>query len=176
MYFYIAVKKLIKEILPLNLNSDQKNIYQNFKQIQMKKLFSTSYSATSFNVGMLLLRLTVGGLMAHAGYYKLTHFNEILHGAGGNPPFHISFLGLGDSTNLSLLVFAELFCAGLLVIGLLTRLATIPLIISSCVALFSAHNGDIFGGGQMITLFLAGYVILLLVGPGKISVDGMVGK
>ena len=142
----------------------------------MKKLFSTSYSAASFNLGMLLLRLTMGGLMAYAGYHKLTHFNEVLNGTGGRPPFHINFLGLSDSTNLSLLVFAELFCAGLIVIGMLTRLATIPLIISSAVALYVAHNWDILGGGQLITLFLAGYVTLLLVGPGKISVDGMIGK
>jgi uncharacterized membrane protein YphA (DoxX/SURF4 family) len=44
------------------------------------------------------------------------------------------------------------------------------------VALFKAHNGDVFGDGASATLFLSAYVVLLLLGPGKISVDGLAGK
>lgn len=138
----------------------------------MKKLFSTSYSASSFNFGLLLLRLALGVLMAHSGYYKLTHFNEILNGPQG----FMNFMGLGASTSLALLVFAEFFCAILVALGMVTRLATIPLIIACSVALFKAHNSDVFGQGQLITLYLAGYITILFVGPGKISVDGMIGK
>ena len=147
----------------------------------MRKLFSTNHSAGAFNLAMLVLRLTVGGLMAwSAGYFKFTHFDMILNGnPGGSPPmlpFSVNFLGLGYSVSLSLLVFAELFCASLLVLGLFTRLAAIPLIISSSVALFTVHHGHIFSDGQMITLFLCGYIVLLLTGPGKISVDGLISK
>jgi putative oxidoreductase len=75
-----------------------------------------------------------------------------------------------------LVVFAEFFCSLFLILGLFTRLATIPLIITMCVALFKAHNAEVFGDGQMAALYLAGYVALFLTGPGKISVDGMIGK
>jgi len=34
----------------------------------------------------------------------------------------------------------------------------------------------VFGDGEMATLFLGAYVTLLIIGPGKISVDGMIGK
>ncbi|MBI3884004.1 MAG: DoxX family protein, partial [Sphingobacteriales bacterium] len=55
-----------------------------------------------------------------------------------------------------------------------TRYAVIPLIITMGVALFKAHHGDVFGDGEMAMLYLAGYVLLLLVGPGKVSVDSMI--
>ena len=44
------------------------------------------------------------------------------------------------------------------------------------VALFKAHNMDFFGDGQVAAIYLAGFIVILLIGPGKISVDGMIGK
>jgi putative oxidoreductase len=144
----------------------------------MKKLFSTNYSAAAFNIALLILRIGVGAMMAKAGYNKLVHYNEILHGTmPGAPPFPFgTYIGLPPNIGLALLIFAEFFCSCLLIIGLFTRLASIPLIISSAVALCVAHNGEVFGGGQMITLFLLAYIVILLVGPGKASIDGMVSK
>jgi len=88
----------------------------------------------------------------------------------------MNFMGIGQTASLSLAIFAEFFCALFILIGLFTRLATIPLIVTMCVALFKAHNADIFGEGEMATLYLTGYVALLLIGPGKIRLDGMMGK
>jgi putative oxidoreductase len=44
------------------------------------------------------------------------------------------------------------------------------------VALWYANHGDVLGNGQKAALFLAGYVVLLLIGPGKVSVDKLIGK
>ena len=138
----------------------------------MKKLFSTKYSAGAFNTALLLLRLSFGILMMKAGFYKLTHFNEILNKPGG----FMDFLGMGSTMSLALLVFAEFFCSMFLILGLFTRLAAIPLIIAMLVALIKAHNWDVFGAGQAAALFLTGYLVILLTGPGKVRVDGMIGK
>jgi len=135
----------------------------------MKKLFSAKYSAGAVSAAMLFLRLGVGILMMNHGYQKLTHFSEL-------EPKFMNFMGIGSTISLALLVFAEFFCSIFLVLGLFTRLATIPLIIATCVMIFKAHNGDIFGDGQTAALFLTGYLVLLFVGPGKVSVDGMIGK
>ena len=51
-----------------------------------------------------------------------------------------------------------------------------PLIIAMSVALFVAHKGQVFGDGETAALFLVGYLILLLAGPGKISADRLIGK
>jgi len=135
----------------------------------MKKLFSTSYSAGSFNVAMLLLRLAVGGLMIHHGYDKLIHFSTY-------QGQFIDFMGLGQKISLSLCVFAEFFCSAFIILGLFTRLAAIPLIINMCVIIFKVLEADVFGKAESAVLYLAGFIVLLLVGAGKASVDGMVGK
>lgn len=135
----------------------------------MGKLTSTSYTTGAFNAGMLIARLGLGGLMMKHGYDKLIHYNTY-------KAQFINFMGMGSGLSLSLTIFAEFFCALFILIGLFTRLATIPLIIVMCVALFKAHNSDFLGEGEMATLYLAGYLSILFVGPGKISVDGMMGK
>lgn len=135
----------------------------------MRKLFSTSYSTGAFNTAMLVLRLGLGILMIHHGYDKLVHF-------GKYEAQFMNFMGIGQTMSLALVVFAEFFCSLFLILGLFTRLATIPLIITMCVALFKAHNAEVFGDGQMSALYLTGYIALLLTGPGKVSVDGMIGK
>lgn len=135
----------------------------------MKKLTSIHYSAGLFNFGMLILRLTFGVLMIKHGYDKLIHFDEM-------KLKFFDFLHLGMSTSLCLTIFAELFCALFLVLGLFTRLAVVPLIICMGVALFQVHNTDVFGDGQEATLYLTAYLMILFTGPGRISVDGLISK
>jgi putative oxidoreductase len=135
----------------------------------MKKLLSTKYSAGAFNTAMLLLRLAVGLLMIAHGYDKLVHFSQY-------QAKFMNFLGLGTTVSLALVVFAEFFCSIFLILGLFTRLSAIPLIITMAVALVKAHKADFLGEGEMATLYLACYAVLLILGPGKISVDGMTGK
>lgn len=135
----------------------------------MKKLLSAKYSAGAVTVAMLVLRLAAGILMMNHGYDKLVHFGEYQHK-------FMSFLGMGGTLSLALVVFAEFFCSLFLVLGLFTRLATIPLIVTMAVALFDAHDSKFFGDGEMAALYIAGYLVLLIVGPGRISVDSMIGK
>lgn len=135
----------------------------------MKKIFSTKYSDRSISLALFLLRIAVGGLMIPHGYKKLINFAT--KSSTFSDPFHI-----GSPLSMSLVIFAEFFCAALIVLGLLTRLASIPLIITMAVALFISHNGQVFGEGEKAALFLAGYLIILLAGPGKISADRLIGK
>lgn len=135
----------------------------------MKRLASTNYSAGAFNVAMLILRVSFGVLMIPNGYNKLVHFADMKGKM-------MNFLGIGSATSLVLVIFAEFFCASLLVLGIFSRLVVIPLIITMLVAVFEAHKGLIFGEAGHAFMFLIGYFVILLVGPGKISVDGMIGK
>jgi len=84
-------------------------------------------------------------------------------------------LGVGSAVSLGLAVFAEVVCAFLVSIGLLTRAALIPLIITMLVAAFIIHGPDpLFGSGrtkEMALLFLAGYLSIFVAGPGKFSLD-----
>ena len=135
----------------------------------MKKIFSSRYSAGAVNAGMLFLRCGLGILMFNHGYQKITHFSATAQ--------HMpNLLGMGSTVNTCLIIFAEFFCSLFLMMGLFTRLACIPLLIGMGVALVKAHHLDIFATGQLPAVFIVGFIAILFIGPGKISIDGMVGK
>ncbi len=135
----------------------------------MKKLFSAKYSDHSISFSLLLLRLSLGGLMIHHGFDKLQHFAA--KSGTFTDPFHI-----GGPASMSLTIFAEFFCAIFILLGFMTRLACIPLIIAMSVAVIISHKGQVFGDGEHAALYLAGYMALLFAGPGKISMDRLIGK
>jgi putative oxidoreductase len=135
----------------------------------MKRILSTKYSPAAFNFAMLVLRLGLGVLMLHHGYGKLVHFNEMK----GN---FVNFLGMGSTVSLTLDIFAEFFCSIFLILGLFTRLAVIPILIAMSVALFKVHHFQLFDVGERAAIYLACSITILFCGPGKISVDGMIGK
>ena len=135
----------------------------------MSKFLSTKYSNGAFNFGMLVLRVAAGLLLAHHGYQKLIKFNVLRYK-------FMNFMHLGSTASLSLIIIAELICGILLILGLFTRLACIPIIIGMAVVVFVASNANIFAEGEKGMIYLAVTVAILFCGPGKISVDGMLGK
>ncbi|MEO8770388.1 MAG: DoxX family protein [Ferruginibacter sp.] len=135
----------------------------------MRKLMSTNYSAGAFNAATLFLRLFAGILLMNHGYDKLVHFSATAE--------HMPHLfGMSSSITTALVVFAEFFCALFVILGLFTRFASLVIIINMGYALIVAHKWDVFGGGQAAALYLGAFIVLLFLGPGKISVDGMTGK
>lgn len=135
----------------------------------MKKLFSINYSDNGITLAALVLRLTLGALMIPHGFNKLMSFSS--KSSTFTDPFHI-----GNPTSMALVIFAEFFCAVFIVMGLFTRLACVPLIIAMAVAVFYSHDADFFGKGEHAALYLGGFVVLLLTGPGKVSLDKLIGK
>jgi putative oxidoreductase len=135
----------------------------------MRKLLSTKYNAGAFNIALLVLRLVAAGIMLKHGYGKLSNFDE-------TAAHMVTIFGLSAKVCTVLVIFSEFFCSILLILGLFTRLACIPLIITMLVAVIKAHHSDFIDAGETATLYLACYTAILLVGPGKISVDGMISK
>lgn len=80
-------------------------------------------------------------------------------------------LGIGQAPSLVLTVFAEFVCGVLVALGLFTRAALVPLIITMVVAVFIVHADDPFGKQEFGLLFLVPYATLFLTGPGKYSLD-----
>ena len=134
----------------------------------MKRVFDTSVKAIDFPI--LLLRLTSGSFMLFGhGIPKLGAFSQ-------DPIQFLDFMGLGAPTSLVLAVAAEIGCSILLILGLGTRLAVIPLIITMIVAVTVFHAADPFGVIEKPLLFLLIFVVLLITGSGKYSVDQLISK
>jgi putative oxidoreductase len=123
-------------------------------------------SGTSVHaLGLLVLRLCFGGVMLFAhGAPKL---ERALAGnwAFANP------IGLGAEVSLLLTTFAEFFCAGLLALGVATRAASVPLIVTMFVAVFVQHAPDAFAKKELGVLYLCAYVAVLLLGPGRFALS-----
>lgn len=75
-------------------------------------------------------------------------------------------LNIGHQASLGLVVFAEVFCAALLILGIGTRFAASMLAITMAVAFFSVHSGNI-SEGELALVFLTLYLTLILTGGGK---------
>jgi len=136
----------------------------------MKKLLSIHYSEWAFNLSIFCLRLVSGLMLLFGhGFDKLQKFNT-LQGSFYN------FMGLGSRTSLVLAIFAELFCSIFIILGLFTRFSAIPLIITMLVAIFGHNAGRPWLENETGALYLTSFFVLLLCGPGKISIDGMLNK
>jgi putative oxidoreductase len=131
----------------------------------LRRSFSTAVNAGAVNFWLLISRVAIGAMMFSHGWPK---FQKLM--AGGEIQFADPF-GIGPAASLALTVFAEAACSLLLVFGLATRLATIPLIITMLVAIFYAHAGDPFGKKEMAVIYLLMYIGILILGAGKYSVD-----
>ncbi len=129
----------------------------------MKKFFLSSRSLST-DLGLLILRLVSGAAMLTHGYPKL---QKLLNGnfQFGDP------LGVGPEVSLILTVFAEAICSALIILGLTTRLATIPLIVTMAVAFFIVHGADPFKTKELALIYLSIFTALFFSGPGKFSAD-----
>ncbi len=118
----------------------------------------------SADVAILILRVGAAALMLTHGYPKLTN---VLAGdlSFGDP------IGLGPELSLILVTFAEFLCSSLILLGLGTRIATIPLIINTIVIVLVAHADDPFGVKEKGLLFMVMFVVLFFTGSGKYSLD-----
>ena len=138
----------------------------NSKQYVMKSYLKTDETNTRYiHLVILVVRVSVALLMLTHGYPKLT---KLL--AGGDIQF-ADPIGLGQGLSFVLVVFAEFFCSILIGLGLATRLAAIPSIINMSVVVFVVFASAPIAKKELAILYLLIYLILLVVGSGKFSVD-----
>ena len=116
------------------------------------------------NWGMLILRVGTSMLMLVYGYGKLERY------LNGERSF-ADPIGIGEELSLILTIFAEFVCSLLLIAGLFTRAALVPLIFTMLVAFLIIHSDDPFDKKEHPLLFLIPYCTLFLTGPGRYSLD-----
>lgn len=119
------------------------------------------------SLGLLILRVGLGlGMAIGHGLPKLLSFSSKM-GTFPDP------LGIGSTLSLSLALSAEFLCAIAIVLGVFTRLVSVPLIITMATAFFIIHRMDVWGEKEMSFLFLIGFLTLFCTGAGRYSVDAI---
>jgi putative oxidoreductase len=122
------------------------------------------------DLALLFIRISIALLMLTHGLPKLAKFFS------DEPIVFASVFGMSQSLSLGLTVFAEVFCSILILIGLGTRFAAIPVIITMAVAAFYIHAADPFSTKEMAVLYLLGFTFVLIAGAGKYSLDTVLSK
>jgi len=117
--------------------------------------------------GKLILRLGFGGLLLLHGWGKVEQLV-----AWGDIQFPDP-LGVGPKISLILVAFAEFLCSIFVIIGLKTRVFSIPIIITMLVIIFMIHWNDPFHKIEFPLLFAIGFFALLFLGSGRVSLDAL---
>jgi len=116
----------------------------------------------------LVGRLSVGLLFMSTGWGKVHNLDKVTH-------FFESLHVPAPGFNAVLVGYSELVCGTLLVLGLATRLATLPLITSMIVAILTARLADLHNLFDLVGFdeftYLCVLVMIAIIGPGKIAVD-----
>lgn len=137
----------------------------------LKKLLSSEIlSAEAIDWASLILRISSGVFMLTHGYPKMQKLF-----AGGEIEFADPIF-IGATASLVLTVFAEVICSVFIILGLWTRLALIPLIITMLVAVLIIHASDPLDVKEHGLLYLFPYLATFLLGSGKFSLDSMMSK
>jgi putative oxidoreductase len=121
----------------------------------------------------LLGRVAVGLLFMSTGWGKV---HDIAKVAGFFRTLGIPAPGF----NAVLVGYSELICGTLLVVGLLTRLATIPLVVSMVVAIATAKRSELHGLFDLVGFdeftYLVVLVMIAIIGPGAVSLDHLLAR
>jgi len=117
---------------------------------------------------LFVFRIVIGIFMLTHGYGKLRML------FGSDPIQFADPIGIGVNTSLALVVFAEFFCSIFLILGLASRFASIPLLITMLVAAFIFHATNPFFQKELPFVYATIYLVIAILGPGKISVDNWI--
>lgn len=131
----------------------------------IKSIFNPGRYPNTINLALLLLRVAAGAFMLTHGMGKFSNL------VGDEPISFADPIGIGEPASLVLAVFAEVLCSILLIFGIATRFAAIPLLITMLVAVFIIHANDEFGRKELALLYAIIYLSIAIAGAGKISVD-----
>jgi putative oxidoreductase len=131
----------------------------------MKKFIRTTYNPTHIDWALLIIRICIASFMLIHGWPKLMKLCSNQEIKFADP------IGVGVQLSLTLTVFAEVVCSIFIMLGLVTRLAVIPLIITMAVAAFVVHGDDPFNKMELSLHYLLVYGLLMVTGSGKYSID-----
>ncbi|WP_112186206.1 DoxX family protein [Ralstonia sp. GX3-BWBA] len=119
---------------------------------------------TALHVGLLFLRLTGSALLITVhGLPKVLHYSQELTRI--EDPFH-----MGAAPTLLLAILSETLCPLLVALGLLTRLACLPIVATLLVAMLVVHPDWSLADGQFGWMLLIIFTTVLIAGPGRFSI------
>ncbi|MDE1178996.1 DoxX family protein [Paraburkholderia sp.] len=120
--------------------------------------------ASSVDIGLLYLRVSASLLvLAVHGLPKAMHYAS--QAAAIEDPFH-----LGKTLSMVFAIFAEVVCPPLMILGIFTRFAALPILMVTVIALTVVHRDWSLADGQFAWMLLILFGTIAIAGPGRIRV------
>ena len=120
------------------------------------------------DLGKFILRVFFGLSMALAhGFGKLDKLYS------GSEIMFPDPLGIGAAPSLLLAGIGEFIFPLMIVVGLYTRWATLPVIATMVVAFGMVHLNDPYPKQELALVYLFAYLVIFLIGPGRLSIDSI---
>ena len=121
------------------------------------------------NITLLITRIVFSGFMLLHGIPKLLKLFS------ANPSFS-NPIGIGDVPTLILAVISEVIAPIFIIIGYKTKIFTFFPMVTMIIAAFIVHLNDPLIGNkcdnkELPILYLVGFLIIFLMGPGKYSIN-----
>lgn len=129
-------------------------------------LFPQHFRGKGVSAFILILRIFFGVMFFIHGLGKMMNFSEL-------SLTYPSVFGLGSYMTLMLAIFTEFCCSLFLIAGLLFRIMVLPMIVAMAVAFFDIHDGFL-PEGELALIYMAVFIILYFVGPGRFSIDYLI--
>ena len=117
------------------------------------------------NIALLLIRIVFAGSMLYG--HGLSKFYRLIEGnlSFANP------IGIGEAPTLVLAVFSEFLAPLFILVGYKTKVFSFFPAATMFVAAFIVHLSDPFARKEKAILFLIGFIVIMMMGPGKYSID-----
>jgi putative oxidoreductase len=131
-------------------------------KLTRQMIYDLFNSARWTDSAILFLRVFAGGMLLWHGVMKIQNFDYI---ADSFP----SVLWMTSATSLTMATLVEVGCSLLIIVGVLTRLALIPLIFTMFIASFFGHQGGAFG--ELSFIYMGIFISMFIAGPGLYSLD-----
>ncbi len=133
-----------------------------------RSLLRADFLPTNIDLGLLLLRVWFGLCLL------------LLHGVGkaerlmADEIAFRSVFGLSPALSLGLAVLGEVIAPIFLIVGFASRWAAAICSIMMAMAFMVGHGGALSGerSGELPFVFLGGFLVLVITGPGRFSIDG----
>lgn len=133
---------------------------------RLTTLLSSLSSDRWFDSAILFMRIFIGAMMLTHGIGKIQNYNAIVN-SFPDP------LGIGSAVSFTLITLTEVGCSVLIIMGLFTRLATLPLIFGMYIATFIAFPEKTFAEGELSFVYMGIYIMLLVSGGGRYALDAL---
>lgn len=117
------------------------------------------------DLALAILRIAFSGMLLTHGIPKISMLLD-------NPSGFADPIGIGATLSLILAIIGEVVAPIFVLIGLKTKIATIPIIMTMAVAVFIVHAQDNFATKEKALLFMIGFIVIALAGAGRYAFDG----